>query len=226
MFSDTSDISWRRKFRLSIDIRRLRSSAILSNKVSAESNLYVLSQLKRWNFIDLPRLAIFQQFLLSGSFQCMRLRSLASKLRLQTDSFLFISTKFICLSRNCHAIISLFIRHFRFFFYRISRHWVCTPHLKNQVRLRNDSKLTGTSVPEWNIAILISWIVSEQICWRYFMLLLVFHFCEDMLLRRNRRLFLFGFPRKLWVRAEIFNPHLRMFRAIFSYTNYNDIQLL
>ena len=46
----------------------------------------------------------------------MRLRSLASKLRLQTDSFLFISTKFICLSRNCHAIISLFIRHFRFFF--------------------------------------------------------------------------------------------------------------
>ena len=46
----------------------------------------------------------------------MRLRSLASKLRLQTDSFLFTSTKFICLSRNCHAIISLFIRHFRFFF--------------------------------------------------------------------------------------------------------------
>ena len=116
IFSHTSGISWRRKFRLSIDIRRLRSSAILSNKVSAESNLYVLSQLKRWNFIDLPRLAIFQQFLLSGSFQCMRLRSLASKLRLQTDSFLFTSTKFICLSRNCHAIISLFIRHFRFFF--------------------------------------------------------------------------------------------------------------
>lgn len=98
-----------------------------------------------------------------------------------------------------------------------------TPHLKNQVRLRNDSTLTGTSVPEWNIAILISWIVSEQICWRYLMLLLVFHFCEDMLLRRNRRLFLFGFPRKLWVRAEIFKPHLRMFRAISSYTNYNDI---
>ena len=222
IFSHTSGISWRRKFRLSIDIRRLRSSAILSNKVSAESNLYVLSQLKRWNFIDLPRLAIFQQFLLSGSFQCMRLRSLASKLRLQTDSFLFISTKFICLSRNCHAIISLFLRHFRFLS-NISP--LGTPHLKKQVRLRNDSTLTGTSVPEWNIAILISWIVSEQICWRYLMLLLVFHFCEDMLLRRNRRWFLFGFPRKLWVRAEIFKPHLRMFRAIFSYTNYNDIQL-
>ena len=223
MFSDTSGISRRRKFRLSIDIRRLRSSAILSNKVSAESNLYVLSQLKRWNFIDLPRLAIFQQFLLSGSFQCMRLRSLASKLRLQTDSFLSISTKFICLSRNCHAIISLFLRHFRFFLSNISP--LGTPHLKNQVRLRNDSTLTGTSVPEWNIAILISWIVSEQICWRYLMLLLVLHFREDMLLRRNRRLFLFGFPRKLWVRAEIFKPHLRMFRAISSYTNYNDIQL-
>ena len=221
MFSDTSGISRRRKFRLSIDIRRLRSSAILSNKVSAESNLYVLSQLKRWNFIDLPRLAIFQQFLLSENFQCMRLRSLASKLRLQTDSFLSISTKFICLSRNCHAIISLFLRHFRFFLSNISP--LGTPHLKNQVRLRNDSTLTGTSVPEWNIAILISWIVSEQICWRYLMLLLVFHFCEDMLLRRNRRLFLFGFPRKLWVRAEIFKPHLRMFRAISSYTNYNDI---
>ena len=221
MFSDTSGISRRRKFRLSIDIRRLRSSAILSNKVSAESNLYVLSQLKRWNFIDLPRLAIFQQFLLSGNFQCMRLRSLASKLRLQTDSFLSISTKFICLSRNCHAIISLFLRHFRFFLSNISP--LGTPHLKNQVRLRNDSTLTGTSVPEWNIAILISWIVSEQICWRYLMLLLVLHFREDMLLRRNRRLFLFGFPRKLWVRAEIFKPHLRMFRAISSYTNYNDI---
>ena len=114
----------------------------------------------------------------------MRLRSLASKLRLQTDSFLFISTKFICLSRNCHAIISLFLRHFRFLS-NISP--LGTPHLKKQVRLRNDSTLTGTSVPEWNIAILISWIVSEQICWRYLMLLLVFHFCEDMLLRRNRR---------------------------------------
>ena len=115
MFSHTSEISERRKFRLSTNILRLRSSAILSTKVSTESSLYVLSQLKRWNFIDLTGLAIFRQFLLSGSFQCMRLRSLASKLRLQTDSFHFICTKFICLSRNCHAIISSFLRYFRFF---------------------------------------------------------------------------------------------------------------
>ena len=38
-------------------------------------------------------------------------------------------------------------------------------------------------------------------------------------------LFVFGFPRKLWVRPEIFKQHLGMLRAISSHANYNEIRL-